>query len=177
MQTRSTLIAVAVGCSAMVVVALAQTAPSPAPPVAAPAQKNVNDWLLNAPDDVTRFKLLQTYLRGFDQPMWEVGERYQSIYDALADQNYELAEYHWDKIKATIVNGYLKRPKRQQNSDAMFVKNIWDDVNKDFLSKDPKKAWDAFALTRQACMSCHEAEKVTFMNNMPLFRRTATPPK
>lgn len=117
-------------------------AQSPTPPaaVAPTAAKNVNDWLLNAPDDIARFKLLQTYLRGFDQPMWEVGERYQSTYDALADKNYELAEYHWDKIKATIVNGYLKRPKRQDNADAMFVKNIWDDVNKAFLSKDATKA-------------------------------------
>jgi hypothetical protein len=150
-------------------------AQSTAPPAVTP-QKNVNDWLLNAPDDTARFKLLQTYLRGFDQPMWEVGERYQAIYDALGDKNFELAEYHWDKIKVTIVNGYLKRPKRQDNSDSVFVKNIWDDVNRAFLSKDPQKAWDGFALTRQACMSCHEAEKVAFMNNMPLFRRTEKAP-
>ena len=177
MRNVSRLAIAAITCSVIAAAAFAQTAPPPAVPASPPAQKNVNDWLLNAPDDVTRFKLLQTYLRGFDQPMWEVGERYQSIYDALADQNYELAEYHWDKIKVTIVNGYLKRPKRQENSDAMFIKGIWDGVNRDFLSKDPKKAWDAFALTRQACMSCHEAEKVAFMNKMPLFRRTEMPPK
>ena len=143
---------------------------------ASPPAKNVNDWLLNAPDDATRFKLLQQYLRGFDQPMWEVGERYLSIYDALGDKNFELAEYHWDKIKATIVNGYLKRPKRQENSDAMFVKGIWDDVNKAFLSKDPAKAWGAFELTRQSCMSCHDAEKVAFMNNQPMFKKTEKAP-
>ena len=108
--------------------------------------------------------------------MWEVAERYDLIYAALGDRNWELAEYHWDKIKVTIVNGYLKRPKRQPNSDAMFVKSIWDDVNAAFLSKDPQKAWSAFELTRQACMSCHEAEKVTFMNNQSLFRRTEKAP-
>lgn len=142
----------------------------------APAQKNVNDWLLNAPDDETRFKLLQQYLRGFDQPMWEVGVRYEAIYHALDDKNFELAEYHWDKIKATIVNGYLKRPKRQENSDAMLVTTVWESVNQSFKSKDAQKAWDGFQLTRQACMSCHEAEKVAFMNNQPMFRRTEKAP-
>lgn len=141
-----------------------------------PAEKNVNDWLLNAPGDADRFKLLQQYLRGFDQPMWEVGQRYESVYQALADKNFELAEYHWEKIKLTIEMGYLKRPKRQANSDAMFLKNVFEPMQAALKAKDEKKAWDNFGTVRLACMSCHEAEKVTFMNNQPMFRRTEQMP-
>jgi mono/diheme cytochrome c family protein len=146
-------------------------AQSAAPP------KNVNDWLLNAPSDEDRFKKLQTFLRGFDQPMWEVGERYQRVYDALGDGNYDLAEYHWEKIKITIQTGYMKRPKRQPNADAMFVQNVYDPILAAIKSKDAAKAWDGFDLGRQACMACHVAEQVGFMNEQPLFRRTEKPPK
>lgn len=140
-------------------------------------QKNVNDWLLNADNDTERFTKLQTFLRGFDQPMWEVGERYQRVYDALADGNYELAMYHWEKIKSSITTGYMKRPKRQPNSDAMFIKNVYDPILASFKTKDANKAWEGFDLGRNACMACHVAEEVGFMNDQPLFRRTAFPPK
>jgi hypothetical protein len=155
---------------------IAAQQPAPAA-TAAPAAVNVNDWLLNAPTDTDRFKKLQTFLRGFDQPMWEVGERYMRVYDALADGNYELATYHWEKIRSTITTGYMKRPKRQPNADAMFVNNIYEPVLAAIKSGDQKKAWDGFDLARSACMACHEAEKVGFMNDQPVFRNTAKPPK
>jgi cytochrome c553 len=139
------------------------------------AQRNVNDWLLNAPDDTTRFQLLQRYLRGFDQPMWEVGERFRMIHQALADENWELALYHWEKTRDTIVNGYLKRPLRQPNSQAMFVDNIFQPTLAAFRAGNSAKAWEAFQTARAACMSCHEAERVTYMNNQALFRLTEQP--
>lgn len=147
------------------------------PPLPEAPGKTPNDWLLNAPDDEARFKLLQRYLRGFDQPMWEVGERFESVYEALADENYDLAVYHWEKIRATIVNGYMKRPKRQANADALFVNGAYQPVLDAFKSKDSKKAWEGFKLARNTCQSCHEAEKVGFINNQPLFRKTAAPPQ
>ncbi|MFN3623252.1 MAG: hypothetical protein ACK4TP_04245 [Hyphomicrobium sp.] len=138
---------------------------------------NPNDWLLNAPDDRARFELLQRYLRGFDQPMWEVGERFQSIYDAIGDENYELAAYHWEKIRATIVNGYMKRPKRKPNAEALFVNGAYEPVLEGLRSNDRVKAWDAFALAHRTCQACHQAEGVAFINNQPLFRRTARKPE
>jgi hypothetical protein len=152
-------------CSGLVAVAIFAAV------AAADPEKKPDDWLLNAPDDATRFKLLQRYLRGFDQPMWEVGERFGSIYDALTDENYDLAAYHWEKIKTTIVNGYMKRPKRRANADALFVNGAYQPVLDAFRSKDRDKAWDAFELARNTCQSCHEAEKVGFINNQPLFRK------
>src|SRR6187455_2295229 len=57
-----------------------------------------NDWLVGAPD-AARFALLQRQLRGFDQPMWEVGERFERVHAALKRGNYPLATYHWEKIR------------------------------------------------------------------------------
>jgi hypothetical protein len=139
------------------------------------AGRNVNDWLLNAPDDTTRFRLIQRYLRGFDQPMWEVGERFRMIHQALADENWELAVYHWEKTRDTIVNGYLKRPLRQPNAQAMFTDNIFQPTLAAFRAGRPAEAWEAFQTARAVCMACHEAERVAYMNNQALFRLTEQP--
>ena len=142
---------------------------------AAQDKKPSNDWLLDAPDDAARFQLLQRYLRGFDQPMWEVGHRYSGLYDALERENYDLALYHWDKIKTTIQNGYLKRPARRGNADTIFLHQLWSGVRTAFESHEAKQAWAGFTLTRNACIGCHEAENVAWMNNQGIFDDTMPP--
>ncbi len=136
-----------------------------------------NDWLLEAPNDVERFKLLQRYLRGFDQPMWEVGYRWESVHDALTRNNFEAAVYHWEKIRTTIENGFLKRPARRANAEAIFINSgVYEQVKKGFESKDRKQAWAAFTAARTACMSCHDAEKMGHMNNQRIIQTLTAPP-
>lgn len=128
-----------------------------------------NDWLLSAEDDSARFELLQKQLRGFDQPMWEVGERFERLHTALQRGNNALASYHWEKIKVTIENGIAKRPKRAANAKALLLDSIWADVDAALKSDDAGKAWPAFERAKAACMACHVAEKVEFMNDQPVF--------
>lgn len=128
-----------------------------------------NDWLLAAPDDETRLTLLQRQLRGFDQPMWEVGERFERLHAALGRNNYPLAAYQWEKIRTAIENGIAKRPARAANAEALFLRPVWSDVDADLKSADPVRAWAAFERAKVACQSCHEAEKVPHMNDQPLF--------
>jgi len=126
-------------------------------------------WLLEAKSDAERFELLQLYLRGFDQPMWEVGERYQSLHEALSRNNYDLAAYHWKKIRTTIKNGYLKRPARRANANAILLDKTWQEVADAIASKNTKVSWAGFEKAKSACMACHAAEGVSYMNNQPLF--------
>jgi mono/diheme cytochrome c family protein len=107
--------------------------------------------------------------------MWEVGERYARIHKALDHGNYALAQYHWDKIRATIQNGYLKRPGRRKNADAILLDAVWPAVAGKLDSGDAADAWDGFEQARAACMACHVAEAVGFMNDQPLFRALRAP--
>lgn len=127
------------------------------------------DWLLSAPSDAARFRLLQQQLRGFDQPMWEVGERFRRIHEALVRQNYDLALYHWDKIDTTIRNGIAKRPARAATAQAMFLGRNFQDIRAGLAARAPQSAWDAFERARIGCQSCHQAENVAFVNQQPLF--------
>ena len=107
------------------------------------------DWITGAPGDAARFERIERYLRGFDQAMWEVGDRYEKLHEALERGNYELALYHWDKIKLTIENGTLKRPARKANADAMLLSSHWA-VREGIASRETDRAWKAFDLAPPA---------------------------
>lgn len=142
-----------------------------------PATKKSDNWLLDAKDDAQRFKLIQQMFGGFSMSMQLVGERYDRTYDAITDGNYDLANYHWKKIKETIELGYLRRPAREANAVAIFLKGPWVSVSEALALKDEAKAKERFLMASSACMACHVAEKVPFINDQPKFRRTVKFPK
>jgi len=100
---------------------------------------SANDWLLSADSDTERFERLQQQLRGFDQPMWEVGDRYSSLHAALERENYDLALYHWDKIGTTIENGIAKRPGRADSARALFLDSTFAEVRTGLEQRNPKQ--------------------------------------
>jgi len=133
-------------------------------------------WLLDAPDDTERFHRIQRMFGGFSSAMVAVAERYDRTYDAVKDENYDLAVYHWKKIREAIELGVLRRPGREANSVSLFLNGPWQPVMEALNGKDRTKARESFQAARSACMMCHIAEKVPFMNDQPLFRRTAAFP-
>jgi hypothetical protein len=127
-------------------------------------------WLENAQSDAERFRLIQDVQRGFDQPMWEVGERFERFELALADGNLPLAKYHWEKINRTIEVGLIKRPRRGESARQLFVESAWPQVQAQLETGDLALARAALPMARQACRSCHVAENVAYMNDQPLLR-------
>jgi hypothetical protein len=136
-----------------------------------------DNWLLDAKDDTERFQRIQQMFGGFSMAMQLVGERYDRVYDAITDGNYDLATYHWKKIKETIELGALRRPARAANAETIFLKGPWVAVSEALTAQNKVKAREQFLMARSACMACHVAEKVPFMNDQPKFRRTAKFPK
>lgn len=133
-------------------------------------------WLLDAGSDEERFRRLEEYLGGFSQVMREVGFRYRYTYLAITDGNHELAEYHWDKIGSAIIKGYLKRPARRENAE-QFLNGEWQALNASLKSGDANRIRADFKRARKACMECHKAEDVGFLNEQGLFRDTAEFPR
>lgn len=155
--------------------ALALTAGCRAEPEFSRADLKPNDWLLRAEDDEARFLLIQQQFRGFDQPMWEVGERFSRMHEALTRGNPELAAYHWEKIRTTIENGVAKRPGRRANAEQFLLNGLWAEVNADLTSNDIGRAWRGFERATAACKGCHQAEQVPYMNNQPIFDLSVPP--
>jgi len=78
---------------------------------------------------------------------------------------------------AAIELGYLRRPAREANAIALFLKGPWASAGETLASKEIEKAREGFLAARSACLACHLAEKAPFMKDQPKFRRTATFPE
>lgn len=132
-------------------------------------QTDSRNWLTDADED-TRYERLEYYLGGFSSAMRETGERYRHAEQAIYDENYELAYYHWDKIKGAIERGAMKRPDRRENAEAMFLNSAWEVLAEALQKPEEHDVRGAFQQAKGACMACHSAEEVPFMNDQPLFR-------
>jgi hypothetical protein len=135
------------------------------------------NWLLDAKDDRERFRRIQIYAGGTDQQMWQVGYRYQQVYQAIVDENWELGLHHWGKLRAVLNVALMKRPNRTPNAEAMFLDNTWSGLQGALEAGEADEIRASFLTQRGACMACHVAEQMSFLNGTPIFRDTASFPR
>lgn len=129
-------------------------------------------WLLDAENNSERFRRVQIYAGGTDQQMWQIGHRYQQVHQAITDENWGLAEYHWRKLRDVLNVALMKRPNRTPNAEAMFLDNSWQQLYDAIEAEDAERARATFLQQRGACMACHIAEDMPFLNDTPIFRDT-----
>lgn len=130
-----------------------------------------DNWLLNEKDAEKRAELVQEQFGGFGAAMREVGDRWNSIHAALERNNLELALHHWEELHEAMEHGVVRRPGRKASADAFFFDSVWGEVKQDFESGDPDRAWRGFEKGREACMACHVAESMPFLNDQAMFDR------
>ncbi len=132
-----------------------------------------NRWLLGARDDDERFRRLQIYAGGTDQQMWQIGYRYEQVYQAILDENWDLGAHHWGKLRNVFNVALMKRPNRTPNAEALFLDNDWQRLAGALAAGDAAEARETFLQERQACIVCHVAEGFDFINQTPMFEETA----
>jgi len=132
-----------------------------------------NRWLLGARDDEERFRRLQVYAGGTDQQMWQIGYRYEQVYQAILDEEWELGGHHWGKLRNVFNVALMKRPNRTPNAEQMFLGDTWQLLASALEASDISAARAAFLQERRACIACHVAEGYGFINDAPMFEETA----
>ena len=135
------------------------------------------NWLLNASDDEERFRRIQIYAGGTYEQMWQIGYRYQQLYHAIVDENWELGLHHWGKLRDVFNVALMKRPNRTPNAEAMFLANGWAQLDEALRSGEPARIRQTFLTERGLCMACHVAEGMPFLNDTPIFRDTGAFPQ
>lgn len=103
--------------------------------------------------------------------MVETGYRYQELYWAGKDGNWEYASYQAEKIRQTMEYGLDRRPKRAASAEA-FLKALSD---MDSVTKhgDSTAFVPTFQMLTGKCNACHRDEKVRFFNvDLPLVRQS-----
>ena len=134
-------------------------------------------WLLDARDDEERFRRLQIYAGGTDQQMWQIGYRYEEVYQAIVDENWDLATHHWGKLRSVFNVALMKRPNRTPNAEALFLDDDWQPLASALVDGDTAAAHETFLRGRQACLACHVAEGFEFINAMLMFEETSAFPE
>jgi hypothetical protein len=108
--------------------------------------------------------------------MWQIGYRYQQVYQAIVDENWALGLHHWGKLRDVLNVALMKRPKRTPNAEALFLDSAWQQLEDALTSGEAGDIRETFLVERETCMACHVAEQMAFLNDTPIFRDTAVFP-
>jgi len=119
------------------------------------------DWIKGTEQE--QLKIIEKQFRGFDNAMVETGYRYQELYWAGQDENWEYAEYQLEKIKIAIENGLERRPKRAKSAEHFMIHAL-PEMKKSLESKDTAIFNHGFQMLTINCNACHAMEKVPFFN-------------
>ena len=119
-----------------------------------------------------QLNIIENQFRGFDMAMVEIGYRYQELYWAGQDENWDYADYQLQKIDKAIKQGIERRPKRAASAQH-FIDYVIPEVDKAIKTKDTVVFNTNFNMMRNNCISCHTMEKVpSFIVRIPKFRQS-----
>lgn len=130
---------------------------------------DADNWLVNETDADKRAEMVQEQFGGFGAAMREVGDRWVSIHAALERSNLQLAAHHWEELHEALEHGVVRRPARKANTESLLLDTTWPEVKEDFASGDVERAWRGFEKARNACIACHVAEGMPFLNDQAMF--------
>jgi len=105
---------------------------------------------------------IERNIGGFGTAMMEVGYRYQELYWAGKDQNWEYAEYQLDDLREAIENGLERRPNRAQSAEH-FLNVTLPDMEEAIQKKDSSTFFVEFERLQTGCNNCHQMEEVPFI--------------
>lgn len=117
------------------------------------------DWIKGTEKE--KIKTIEKQFRGFDNTMVETGYRYQELYWAGQDTNWEYARYQLGKIRITIENGLQRRPLRAKSAEH-FLNLVLPEIQKSVDNRDTVTFTKGYLELTASCNSCHGMEKVPF---------------
>ncbi len=104
---------------------------------------------------------IEKQFRGFDMAMVETGYRYQELYWAGKDKNWDYANYQLKKIEKTIKNGLERRPKRAQSAQHI-LSTVLPELQQSISNHDSLQFNAKFNTLTINCNACHLMERVPF---------------
>ena len=123
-------------------------------------------------DAQSQIETIEKQFRGFDLTMVETGYRYQELYWAGQDQNWDYAQYQIEKIRKTLNNGFERRPKREKSAE-VFINQVLPQIEKTIHTKDTSLFRSDFIMLTTGCNNCHTIENVPhFTVKIPIHRQS-----
>ena len=117
-------------------------------------------WLTG--DARTKFETVAEHLGGFSNTMVEVGYRYEVLYWAGRDGNWEFAAHQLEELEEAMELGLVRRPERQASSQPFLMAGI-PGMEEAIANRDQAGFLERFETFRGHCNACHAMEKVSFI--------------
>ena len=118
------------------------------------------EWLGETQQEI--INTIEDQFQGFSRTMVEVGYRYQELYWAGQDQNWEYAEYQREHIEEALESGFVRRPEREASSQ-QFMSVALPEMEKIIEEGNKEKFLQNFTRFTASCNTCHAMEEVAFM--------------
>ena len=118
-------------------------------------------------EDSEKFLAIEEQFAGFSQSMQEVGYRYNELYWAGQHQNWDYAQYHLEKIDASIERGIQRRSDRAASARP-FLDDTIPAMEEALEAEDPDTFDEQFDDLTNGCVTCHGQEDVSFITVAPL---------
>jgi hypothetical protein len=117
-------------------------------------------WPTGSTDE--RIESLADHIGGFSRAMMEVGYRYNELFFAGTERNWELAEYHAAKIGDAIEQGIERRPGRRPSAE-IFLERELGALLDAIGARDPAAFERDYLRLTEGCNACHLREDVQFI--------------
>jgi hypothetical protein len=129
------------------------------------------EWLEGEPNEI--IAEIENQFAGFSQTMWETAYRYQELYWAGVDANWEYADYQLEHILEALEQGFVRRPDREASS-SQFVNQSSPALLETIEACDREAFLDQFNVFTATCNTCHAMEDVAFITIVVPEVRTST---
>ncbi len=119
------------------------------------------DWRKTGTDQEKQNNLVKA-LPGTSTHMLQVGERYRHLYWAGKLEKWQFAEYQVEEIQDLLKTVGITRPKRKATAD-IFLDKAFYLFPSAIKNKNQQQFLKAFQHMRSECLSCHAANKHSFI--------------
>jgi hypothetical protein len=133
------------------------------------------NWLRDANDDTERLRRIELWAGAGDLEMQDIAHRLEELHAAIEQDNWTLGIYQLEKIKGRMLVAGIKRPTRTKNLEEVFLDSgVYSALHEALSAHNRVQVRVEFQRARQACMTCHVAEGIAFVNGSKVFNRVAT---
>ncbi len=132
------------------------------------------NWLRDANDDAERLRRIELSAGAGDLEMQDIAHRLEELHAAIEQQNGYMGIYQLGKSRGLMIVAAINRPARTQNLEEIFLDSgVYRSLHEALSAKNGDQARVEFQKARLACMACHVAEKIAFINASSVFKRVA----
>jgi hypothetical protein len=124
-------------------------------------QSYETQWLGSTQQEI--YNQIEDQFQGFSRTMVEVNYRYQELYWAGQDQNWQYADYQLEHILEAMEQGFVRRPERELSSQ-LFIEQAAPQLYEIINEGSHERFQNYFPQFTASCNNCHKMEGMDFIN-------------